>query len=230
MKFSSILIITVFSLLGYGLLLVRTRKEQVARRRDFLLLTTAYATTFFLVMLPISYGGFTHFRYFNPALFIPFILLGLILEWSMLRFPIKYPFIFAIILISIAAANLSSLSTSTRALLTGSATSIDFNMGVLGEETAMTNYLLAHSDGQKEIALVGESTQLAVPIGYLAEKRGITIRDIRLENSRAFPSIQGPMFYIEKSNPKGRLPDPIRDRNIGDRKTFGTITLYELLP
>ncbi|MFZ1720845.1 MAG: glycosyltransferase family 39 protein, partial [Candidatus Moraniibacteriota bacterium] len=103
------ILFVLFAFGGYALLVKRSRHETDERKRYFLYLVSFYSVITFLVMFPLSVTKIDDFRYFLPMFFIPFVLLGLIMDAFFARYPRASWYIFGIFFALLLFTNGSAL-------------------------------------------------------------------------------------------------------------------------
>jgi len=98
---------TIFFVLGASLTIRQLRREVDQERRDILILSSSFTGMLFLFFLPIAEE--LNVRFFIVVLFLPFLFLGLIVEYGrkcLQRFFPLHPFLFVCLLLVFATANL----------------------------------------------------------------------------------------------------------------------------
>ena len=216
----------LLSAFGYGLLIYHSFKETNERKKYFLRLITLYATLSFFIMQSILVNP--EFRYFINTLFIPFILLGFIIDFLLKKFYRRSLVVSISICIFIFFLTTNIFSIQSFAKEFSANTANDAHFVFLGETEHMANYLVDYSKNQNEIYLIGGSMYVSTfskPLGYLLEKQQLTL--IPAENMVRVIPPEKPLFYITQNSDE--KPDlEIRDRKVENYKNFGRIRIYQL--
>ena len=160
----------VFSLAGYALWIALYRRETEVRKRRFLCIVLIFALLSFFVLLPVDIGLS---RYFVHVFFVPLLFLGFLSEYLMQRLDRKYAAAsVAMLFLLVFALNTSSL----RSLVTEYATMRHGgdNTIVLGEVESMTDFMTAHADGEKQLALATDRrrSNFIKSLAYVADIHG----------------------------------------------------------
>ncbi|MEI8103432.1 MAG: glycosyltransferase family 39 protein [Candidatus Moraniibacteriota bacterium] len=103
--------ILAFSVVGYGLLIARLRKEKDRPKKQFLGLVLLFSVLSFIVLLPVVSSAL---RYFVHTFFMPLIFVGLLIEVARGYFPRRFFLLVAMVGIVIIGANLFSLRESLK--------------------------------------------------------------------------------------------------------------------
>ncbi len=186
----------IFSIVGYFLLGYFIKNEKEESKKDFLRLMALYIGVGFLIMLPLSSGQFDDLRYFNFIFFVPYILLALMVKALSEKSRLPYKgILISMFFIILAISNVFVLSMQASKLLSKNATISQ--SPVLGEMELMVDYMVSHSNGQKNIHLRGDSALLSytvIPLKYLLKKQAIDLTISRNENNKV-PDAE-PTFYM----------------------------------
>jgi hypothetical protein len=221
-----VLAISIFSLLGYYLLFQRAWKEKDENKKYFLGLISLYSLLFFLIMLPIVGESFASFRYFGPIFFIPFIFLGLFIEFIVKKLPQKHLIMSILIFSFFAITNINSIKNETENLQTGEESDIYYHVGILGEFEPIVKYLINNNaDDQKNIYISGDRFSLLPPLSYLATRQNFNIVEFNYKNGTI--TSEKPLFYITDQL-KDDAGNYFVDYKIKDCKKFGKIIIYKL--
>ena len=214
----------IFSIFGYLALVYFFFKEKEEKRKNFLGLIILFLVINFFVMLAINSGGFKEFRYFIQVFFVPFILLGLLLNFLRQKNTKARGIIFIIIFVILAIFNLNSLWSAAGKLQAQEAS--DNNSVFLGEAESMVAYL--GSEKQSEIYLAGEKGYLDnffKPLSYLAKSQKFDI--IRIEDETDLISGKA-LFFLKKNEKTRNIQMQIAGRKIKKESVFGQLIIYNL--
>lgn len=221
--FAGIILSFLFSVFGYGRLGYLAWKEENVRKKYFLCLILLYVSLSFLVMFSIARG--MPLRYFMHTTVIPFVLLGLCLDWLRTRIPQWYTTSSVCIFVLLFATNMNTLTVEARELTSGNRG--DSGYVVLGEANRIVDYMLQQSLPEKEANFFG-GTQYASPyyraLKYLAEKKNFKLN---LVNRRNSPVSDKPYFFIAGSLKDGETFE-ISHYDLMDNMNFGQIGIYHL--
>jgi 4-amino-4-deoxy-L-arabinose transferase-like glycosyltransferase len=166
----------VFSLGGYFLLVYFFKKEQDQKKKDFLLLILFYSAVIFILMLPIIQEA--SLRYFIVLLFLPFVFLGLwinFLSEKSKRLGIVLPIFIITFLFSTNIFSLAQAGTQYFAKKTSSSEN-----ATLGELKLMLDYITSQSHSSL-IYLTGNDSYVIRfyrPLAYLAKYQNIEIQRV----------------------------------------------------
>jgi len=216
----------IFSFGGYALLWRYLRKEKDGQKRNFLGLFVFYNLVSWAVLLPVA--SQIEVRYFSILFFVPFVLLGLWLNFLFEKKKQAEKNIFLGLAIFFLVANVWMLLAIARPYLEQRAS--DVNNSILGETQNMLAYLMANADQQKLVYIDGQTFYLKrflKPFDYLAQQSGATM--VRPGNKQPFAS-GTKFFFIDGSKAK---PTEIgktlnSDLVLGYQK-FGNIIIYTLI-
>lgn len=216
----------IFSAGGYFFLGYFFRREKDPKRKNFLLLISLYAGLMFFIMLPIIQEA--SLRYFIIILFLPFIFLGLWMQF-MLERDWKKGTVFSIVAaIFLLIANLATIKAAAAQYQAKATNSVD--NATLGEIEPMLGYMLDESNSSPKIYLAGKNLYLIrfyKPLAYLAGKEGVEI--VRIYSDREItPGI--PLFYIKDSQEKNTNPGEIyKSHTIKNVKIFNKIMIFNFV-
>jgi 4-amino-4-deoxy-L-arabinose transferase-like glycosyltransferase len=222
---SSVLLVVlsiVFSIFAYGLLVFKIKTDGAVNKRYFLGLVLLFALLFFPLLMP-AIDGASH-RYFICVIFVPFVLLGLLLEFA-LSFKQQIFKISAILMLALLfGANLLSVSAEASQLSDLKRGNSGF--AVLGQVEQMRNYMIQKADGKKQVYLFGGSNYLpfyALAMQYVFAKTDVAI--IRGNDKADLADF--PIFYVWR-NSEGKAPQMLDGRKVLEFKDFGQIGIYKL--
>jgi len=191
-----VLIGALYSLGGYLLLAYFWRRENDERKKNFLMLVGIYGAVTFAAMFPVI--SQVALRYFLVSFFLPFILLGIMVQ-GLLRLRIA-GIKSAIVVVFIALFALNGITEAKSTEKFFARNTNDDKNSVLGETEAMANYLIANANGSKIVYLKGDESyvkRFSKPLGYLLERSGIELKDS--ENTAGDSSPDAPVFFVVKS-------------------------------
>lgn len=214
----------IFSLVGYGLLIYYFFREKGKEKKYFLGLVCVFSALSFVVMIPIVGAGFLEFRYFIHTFFIPFILLGFLLEYMYARNKKAYNFFAVLVLLFLIFSNGSALQTRVVELSSGNAS--DDNSVFLGETEAMVEYVTANAGNQGAAYISGEGQYVKnffQPFNFLAKQRNFEfVQSQDLDNLLDNQAI----FYIRGASKA--ITREIKGYAVEDYKKFGQVVIYKL--
>ncbi|MEI7749547.1 MAG: glycosyltransferase family 39 protein [Candidatus Moraniibacteriota bacterium] len=170
----------LFSLAGYALLVFRARKETDAKRKNFLVLTSLYATLGFCVMIPLSSDVFNDLRYYTFELFIPFLLFGLVVEHlasnvTLRRYRLVVPVV-GVLFVLIAISDVRGILAEATMLNDGNG--ICSRTAILGEMEPIADHIATHSGGRSTVYLEGDNMMISYiifPMKFLLDGRRIDV-------------------------------------------------------
>lgn len=217
----------IFSLLGYGLFASQMFREKDEGRRCFLYLTFLYLVLSFFIMTEVLGGGFVEFRYFIHTFFVPFLLLGFMVEYllSIKKFWLVWIGISVLLFLGVAAFNVKAIADRYRVLANKDGSSQHFV--ILGEVEPMLRYFMQNAGGERQVELDGNPRYLSNffnALNYLAGNRNFRL--IRIDRPYKITPGQS-LFYITAN-----APNPANMKEDGhwikDRQNFGQVTIYQL--
>jgi len=181
-----IIICALFSIIGYGLLIYYYKKEREQKRKYFFILIVLYTAVSFIIMLPVIDAPF---RYFVHIIFLPFIFLGLAINFLMQKFSRRY-FIMAVSVFAFLALS-NSFSTYLEIKNEFANSRI-----TLGQVEAMADYIISQENSQKEIYIFTTSKTDAFfnSLKYIADEKGVSF--LRAKKGVNIPAGK-PRFYLE---------------------------------
>ncbi len=162
-----IVLCLLFSLLGYGMLVINFRKKNQPAKKYFLGLLLLYMGLSFFVMLPILDSAI---RYFVHLFFLPLILLGLLTEFLAEKFSQKYLAPVVVLFLLIAGLNLNATYLQIKNNFVQSRI-------ILGPVEEMVSYVIAGSNAQTGIYLYVDSSALDYlkSLRYIASQKGVAL-------------------------------------------------------
>jgi len=221
---TGIVVSVLFSLFGYGLLGVCVWQESDPKRKHFLVLIFLYVTCSFFILLSIARDA--PLRYFIHTTFVPFILLGLWIDWLKGKLTHKFflpvvVFLFMLLFIT----NAHTLISEARELETGMKG--DSGFVVLGEAERMVEYIVEQSFPERKATLLGGTQYVSTyykSLKYLADQRGFQLN--RLER-KMVPIAEQPYFFITHSQKGSEVFEVDYFTSVG-HQDFGRVGLYQL--
>ena len=206
----------IFSLLGCGLFIDAFRKEKSPEKRYFLGLIMLYMILSFFVMLPVLDSAL---RYFVHTFFLPFILLGFIVNFLIKKFPKNYLATVATIFTFVALLNISSLYLEIRDEFAQSRI-------ILGQVESMVNYMISQSGSQKEIYLYSDpsASNFYQSLNYIATENNILLSRASDKN---ILSLDKARFYINVGDVSNATTQ-IDGKKFDSYKVFNQATIYHL--
>ncbi len=214
----------LFSVVGYGLLLVRIRKETILRRKYFLVLILFYSLLSFCILFSVARDA--PLRYFIHTTFIPFILLGLWIDW--LREKLAHKFFIPTVIFLFAflfLANAHTLIAQAHNLSTG--TQGDSGFVVLGEAERIVDYMIEKSFPEKEAIFFGGAQYASTyykSLKYLAERKDFKLMYIE---RKTIPTSERHYFFMTKALEAGDSFETSHYVLI-ESVNFGRMSLHQL--
>jgi len=167
----------VFSLLGYGLLIYFYLAETDSGKKTFLGLICVYALFIFIIMIPII--GEAHLRYYLPVFFMPYIFVGIILEF--IRKKLSWLFLPLTIasLVLVIWFNFGTIDSEAKLYASNNHSQPQYV--VLGELEQMRDYVIAQTNSSQTVYLVADGKYMQnyfYPLQYvLGEKKVVLSRE-----------------------------------------------------
>lgn len=238
--FSGFLALTLFTSGALLLILgvVKSLKEQVNNKKDFIILSALWLGVSFVLFVPISYDLAP--RFFLMVSGLPFIFLGLIfafLEDTISRKNV-FGFIFLGLILLLSASNL--LAINDRFSQMRRASFQDFDAGAdkilkehdrvtLGQQLAITDYMENIYRQNNYPVYVNSEAFYRRSFLYHLEQRSIARDDFR--NTRKVYA-EGNFFliYPASSTVENISGDYLKNYHVGETRDFGTLRVVRLLP
>ena len=232
-KFVILLASLMLSVSGYFFLIYYSWKEKDTAKKCFLRLIILYFAIGFLIMLPLSKSDINEIRYFVFGFFMPFLFLGFLLKFvsqkiTKLRYIIPpVAIIFGLLIYS----NVEAINAEIKPFMSDSVTCSSLYRTTLGELEPVVQYMISHSNGQKQIYLDKDSSHRVMPdaMAYLLNRQGIKLVRLEDENHKIGDS---PRFYVSCKMPKSlpqntilKLDDTYFDQKIGQIYIFQLNTI-----
>lgn len=170
---SGIVLATVFSVLGYSLMILRFRKERDQSKKYFLGLLILYAGLSFIVLLPVIS---TALRYFVHTIFIPFVFLGLIFEWFQDKWPKKSLQIIGLLFVITLFLNLSSIYYDAGEFAKRTRNSPQEKISY-GETKLIVDFIVGKSFPQNEAYLLtsNKTNNFIRPLNYITDDQNFNL-------------------------------------------------------
>ena len=212
---------------GLGLGIWRLIKETSEDRKRFLGLILSYTGLMIIFMTPVAYE--LSLRYFLIIAFLPFIFLGLWLEFLIQKFKNKGVAIALIIVMILIALNLWAVKNNFVALnnYTRNSSMNGFDNVYLGELEMMANYIIAQNDSFSTTLLDGNSQYLfkaSKGLIYLTEKKGVHLQTLNKQNSVAGNIV---FILVSTESKDKKIKTLEKDSDILDFKSFGRFSLIK---
>ncbi len=228
---AAILTGVVIFFLGCVLLIYYFFQETDKKRKIFLGLNFLWSFLIFLVILPIvNHNG--QVRYFLPILFLPFLFLGLILNFISKNNSEKI-WLKRVVFIILIALNGSAIFSQAKLFYTKTSNTAIYI--TLDELNAISDYIKNQAGNSKDIYLLGGAKYLqnyTKTLSYTMSKRNINV----LRSGRFFQKIANttvPIFFIGQSlgNKQATEYDSVPGNynlEIENYRSFGQIGIYKL--
>jgi hypothetical protein len=211
------------SIFGYMTLIRRRKSEGNKERKYFLGLIILFSAVSFIVMLPIIDGPL---RYFNHVFFVPFIFLGLFLEYLLNKKRRSSLFFAIMAVVILVISNLYSLWPVAKDLLSKDRNG-PYSL-VQGELEPMVGYMDAQNNGNSQnIYLVIDSkySNFYKSLSYLAGQKNIKITKAKIDE--ALPSGSQVYYLSSRLEDTGTMPD-VSNWKIESWQNFGHVAIFKL--
>lgn len=225
--FSPVVIVLagLFSIFGYWLLIYYFQKEKEKRKKHFLGLIILYAFLSFLIMLPL--GDWLVLRYFIHLIFIPFIFLGLFINFLIKKFPKINLFLIIPIFSFFVLSNLISITLAAKDYSRENRS--HYNYATLGEIDSTLDFISSRSYPKKEALLFVEPDSVWTAfysLGYESKRKNFNLIRIFQQDYDKIAS-ENKIFYI-KHILENNSVDKINNHEVLSNKKFGQFIIYEL--
>lgn len=197
----NIILSAIFSLGGYILLVYFFRREKNTDKKNYLAAILIYAAVLSIIFIPMALE--ISMRFFLAIEFLPFIFLGLWIKFLGGCFGKKGMVASCILIAALAVFNLMAIKNKFD-YLAGRNKSGSFDEITLGEVEFMANYILARSEGAKNVYLEGKKSDLfeiVKPIKYFTDGAGINVGEYS-KNQKLNPQDKYFSVDIGKNNPE----------------------------
>lgn len=231
---SSFILGVFLSFFGFIFLVRRWRLEEDTGKKAFLIVVFLFFLVSFLSMLTVISSGFREFRYFSILFFLPFVLLGGILEFFLRARSIYVSTVFLVLTGTFFFfANFLALRNVASELLAGEGN--DGHSVYLGEVDQLVEYVVKESDGKHEANLLGKTDFLKNifrPMEYVASHRGFVLKKVEKED---YVLTEDPSFYISRISKDDRKKSSLEfTEDIGgfqaeSCRIFGKILLCKIV-
>jgi len=218
-------VVLAFSLGGYALAWYYYRRETDETKRNFLGLFLFYNLVAWLALLPVA--SQLAVRYFSILFFVPFVLLGLQLNFLFEKRKALARKIFLGLAVCLLLANVATLLVAAQPFVAQQASNVDNS--ILGEDRAMLAYLLANTEQRNLVQLDGSAMYLKrflKPLNYLAQQVGAEV--VRPASKQSFAS-GTQFFFIDSTKTKALANgEMLGGEVILAQQQFGKIIIYTL--
>lgn len=201
------------------------RREQELSRRYFLTLNIVFLALSFLLLVPLA--NEVSMRFFLMMVFLPFVLLGLWLEFLQEKFPRQAHIFIACGSIALLLLNGYAIrqSFSEYASFLDEHSTAGMDNVLLREVEEAADFIVLHADGNSTVSLRGDSKYLfkaLKSIRYLTEKQGVDV----IQAGKGKGGTNLPEFLVEntKRNKKTLEENP----GVVDWKIIGRFTIFRL--
>lgn len=221
----SVATVIVFSGGGYWLLYRKIRKKKEVKNNNFIILAIINLG---LLAIFSPFGAEISLRYFILLIFIPFLLLGLWLEFLLEQNKKVTKFLVACIVFILLGYNLFFCWQTFRAHANNSPGSMIDGTAKQAEE--MTNYIIEESGSAKKIQIGGQKTYLGRfynRISYFAKEKGVEV--IPTDNSGNIIDNNLPLFaFINEMSGKCEIGTFYKYGYIEDCKKMYDVTILKI--
>lgn len=206
---------------GLGFAIWRMAKETFVEKKRFLGLILAYTGLVALFLAPVAFE--LSLRYFLIIAFLPFVFMGLWLEFLTRKFGKNGFVISLVIIIVLAGLNLWTTTSFFRAVdsYTKKASMKGFDNVYLGELEMMADYIVSESNPDSKVFLDGNSQYMfkaSKGLIYLTEKEGVDLQVLNKKNE-----MSGSIFFnLISTESKDRKMQSLEENfEILDFQSFG---------
>jgi 4-amino-4-deoxy-L-arabinose transferase-like glycosyltransferase len=217
--------VLLFSVFGSLFLGYRFQREKDPGKRNFLGLIGVFSIIFFVVMVPVIGSDFKEFRHFSPIFAVPYVMLGLGLDFLLRRRGKRYFLVVGGIVIAVMVANGSSLYHMVTRL--SDHTASDGHTVFFGEAADVVRYMEQTAGSPEEVYLMGDkiySGNFFLSGSFIARQHGY-----RLIKAPSLDDVPrgAPLFFIAKNRGDG-FDAEIYGIAVRSAKNFGVMRVYEL--
>ena len=181
--------------LGIGLILVfggglilykKIQTEDSSARKNFLIFTGTYGLLYLIIIVPVIQSiADKAMRYYLGMVFIPFVLLGLNLEFLIDYFAKKSWFWISLIVIIFSASNLMAVRDDL------TLAKLDVSIFTLGEGENMAQYIANQAGPTHQAFVTGNSAVMFHefrPLQFLARNQGLTLERYSSKKNNSLPT------------------------------------------
>jgi len=229
----------VFFSSGMILLFKNTFFEAEPRRKDFLILLSISLVVFFTLFVPLAFDISS--RFFLLIAPLPFIFLGLILEFLENNLKKVGVVLSALIVMTLVILNLIAdqrrfqelgAAKSTAFRISGDKVLKENNRVTLEQQEEITDYMASFYAKNKFPVYVNSSSVYRRSFLYNLDQKNILRDDFRnnLNQKKVYQNGNYFLVFPTLSDVKNELNDYDDNYQISAKKEFGTLTLYQLVP
>ncbi len=223
----------IFTIIGFALLIYYFKKEKNERKKIFLGTLLIYSVLIFLVILPVASHN-SQVRYWQPLLFLPFLFLGLMLNFCSEKFPRKQAWLLTGVLTVLVATNFLTIFLQTKKYVAQLQNTAQYV--VLGELENMRDFIVSQSNGATTAFMVGGDKKILVgtdkyiqnyykPLAYVLSKKNILLS----KNQKSFAGLPADtvLLHIAQQGAAQQLT-AINGLAIWQSRNFGNVEVYIL--
>jgi len=219
----------LFSLVGYFLLWNRFYKEKEVKKKNFLGLVILFNLISFAIMVPIA--SIIYVGYFINLFFIPFVLLGLMIEAIQTKYGKMGNKIAIVVVVFLIICSLYRDGLKAQSYMKGLENNSENS--TLSEVELISQYVFSSSENSSKVYFSGQDKLVGrfyYPIEYFARESRIKIEKISKESLGSGKINPGTLvFYIEENNLGKTDPGQMRDDlEIVSKKKFSSQTILIL--
>jgi len=218
----SIVLAVIFSVGGYILLILAWLKQENRQKKNFLELLILFNLVALVFFLPVASN--LSMRYYIITFVIPFVLLGLWIEFISKKLGKIGLFLTICGAAFLIFSNLFVIRQAAAPYARASAS--DGENSILGEIEPVAAYIVAKTEPRQTAYISGEKSyeqRYSGSLAYLAANSNIDLLEIE-KVSEIDPSF--PQFYIvETTKKKYNQSDQFKGKTIGDVRQFGSLTM-----
>jgi len=162
----------IFSLLGYGLLIYSYFTESDPKKKTFLGIICLYALLMFAIMIPIIGGA--PLRYYLPVFFMPYVFVGLMLEFFRKKISWLFPPLMIASLVLVIWFNFGTIDSEADLYASNNHSRPQYV--VLGELERMREYILSQTNSARTVYLVADGKYMQnyfYPLQYVLGEKNV---------------------------------------------------------
>jgi 4-amino-4-deoxy-L-arabinose transferase-like glycosyltransferase len=214
----------LFSLAGYYFLIHNLIREKDVRRKNFLGLVLGFNLLTFLVLVGVS--SIIHVEYYIVMFFVPFVMLGILMETAEKNFGQEGKLATAAIILFLIGSSLAVDSAMASSYAQGLQN--NSSNSTLSQNEAMADYILATvPPNTSHVYFAGQKNLIKRyydPVVYLVREKGLDMSMAR-DIDKLAPG--EPLYYIANSG-SYPVPGAIGIRQIISSRQFFNQTIYIL--
>lgn len=217
---------TIVFLSGIFLLLRNIIKERDIQKKQFLGLTLLSIILTFLLLLPIA--NELNLRFFITIIFIPFVLLGLIMDWLLKKTSNNRLTWVALLSIAIALSIMNLLSYKETYDLNNYSSRESAYGGIsLGEAKQISNFMSEMAKENAEKKLFMFPFEFERSISYFNSKSAYDVEIFSADKLKQYPIV---FLISDKKTDEEALEGKNDQFNVLEKKRIGRFRIFALIP